>query len=61
MLKFTAADNSEDSPLLSKPVSLYVQCNKEGSEASLLTDELVMINTSERDKKAEWYNNLFSV
>ena len=45
MLKSTAADNSEDSPSLSKPVGLCAQCNKEGSEVSLSTGELVVIDT----------------
>ena len=45
MLKSTAADNSEDLPLLDKPVSLYAQCDEEGSEVSLLTGELVVVNT----------------
>ena len=44
MLKLTAADNSEDLPSLSKPVSLYAQCNEEGSRVSSLTDELVVID-----------------
>ena len=45
MLDFTAADNDEDSPLLSKPVGLCAQCNKEGSEVSLSTGELIVIDT----------------
>ena len=45
MLDLTAADNSEDSSLLDKPVSLYTQCDKEGSEASSLTSELVVVDT----------------
>ena len=45
MLKSTAVDNSEDSSLLSKSVSLYTQCNKKDSEVLLLTGELVMIDT----------------
>ena len=45
MLKLTAADNSEDSPLLGKPVSLYAQCNKEGSEALSSTGELMVVDT----------------
>ena len=45
MLKLTAVDNNEDSPLLSKPVSLHTQCNEENSKMSLLTDKLVVIDT----------------
>ena len=52
MLELTAADNSEDLPLLSKPVDLYAQCNKEGSEASLLTDELIVVNTFRKRQKS---------
>ena len=44
MLDLTAADNDEDSSLLSKSVKLCVQCNEEGSGASLLTGKLVVIN-----------------
>ena len=45
MLKLTAADNSEDLFLLSKPVDLHAQYNEEGSEMSLLTGKLVVIDT----------------
>ena len=44
MLNLTAADNSEDLSLTSKSVNLQAQCDEEKTE-SLLTDELIVINT----------------
>ena len=52
MLNLTAADNSEDLPLLSKPVSLHAQCDEEGSEASLSTGELMVIDTFRKRQKS---------
>ena len=52
MLKFTAVDNSEDSPLLSKSVSLYTQCNEEGFKALLSTDELIVVDTFRKRQKS---------
>ena len=48
MLELTAVDNSGDPPPLSKPVSLHAQCNEEGSEVSLSTGELVVVDTSRK-------------
>ena len=45
MHDLTATDNSGDLPLLSKPVDLCAQCNKEGSGALLSTGELMVVNT----------------
>ena len=52
MLNLTAADNSEDPPLLSKPVSLYAQCDEEGSEVSSSTDELMVVNTFRKRQRS---------
>ena len=45
-------DNSEDLPSLSKPVSLCAQCNEEGSEALLLTGELMVVDTSRKRQRS---------
>ena len=45
MLDLMAVNNSEDLPLLSKPVDLCAQCDEKGSGALLSTGELIVINT----------------
>ena len=55
MLNFTAVNNSEDLSLISKPVDLQAQCNEERAE-SLLTDELIIINTFRKRRENEIMN-----